>query len=92
MAENPKVKTQKYLELKLDKTLNFREHLKDKLAIVNKEIEMLKKLSYYLPCYSLVTLYKEFIRPHLDYSDISYDNQGIWKYVTKSKVFNTMLL
>ena len=42
MAENPKVKTQKYLELKLDKTLNFREHLKDKLAIVNKEIEMLK--------------------------------------------------
>ena len=62
MAENPKVKNQKYLELKLDKTLNFREHLKDKLAIVNKEIEMLKKLSYYLPCYSLVTLYKEFIR------------------------------
>ena len=30
-----KVKTQKYLGLKLDEKLNFREHLKEKLAIVN---------------------------------------------------------
>ena len=34
---------------------------------------MLKKLSNYLPRHSLVTLYKVFIRSHLDYADIIYD-------------------
>ena len=33
---------------------------------------MLKKLSNFLPHHSLVTLYKVFIRPHLDYADIIY--------------------
>ena len=34
---------------------------------------MLKKMSNYLSRHSLVTLYKSFIRPHLDYADIIYD-------------------
>ena len=68
-----KVKTQKHLGLKLDERLNFTEHLKGKFAIVNKGIGMLKKLSNYLPRHSLVTLYKAFIWPHLDYADIIYD-------------------
>ena len=55
------------------KKLNFKEHLKEKFAIVNKGIGMLKKLSIYLPLHFLVTLYKAFIRPHLDYGDIIYD-------------------
>ena len=53
-----KVKTQKHLGLKLDEKLNFKEHSKDKFAIVNKGIGMLKKLSNYLPRHSLVSLYK----------------------------------
>ena len=70
------MKTQKHLGLKLDEKLNFREHLKNKFPFVNKGIEMLKKLSNYLPRHSLVTLYKVFIRPHLDHADIIYDNQN----------------
>ena len=38
-----KVKTQKHLGLNLDEKSNFKEHLKDKFAIVNKGIGMLKK-------------------------------------------------
>ena len=68
-----KVKSQKYLGLKLDENLNFKKHLKDKFAIVNKGIALLKKLSNYLPRHSLVTLYEAFIRPHLDYADIISD-------------------
>ena len=68
-----KLKTQKHLQLKLDEKLNFKEHLKDKFAIVNKGIGIFKKLSNYLPRHPLVTLYKAFIRPHLDYADIIYD-------------------
>ena len=56
-----KVKTQKHSGFKLDERLNFTERLKDKFAIVNKGIGMLKKLSNYLPRHSLVTLYKAFI-------------------------------
>ena len=36
-------------------------------------IGMLKRLSNYLPRYSLVTLYKAFILPHLDHTAIIYD-------------------
>ena len=67
------MKTQEHLGLKLDEKLNFKEHLKEKFIIVNKRIGMLKKLSNDLPRHSLVTLYKTFIRPHLDYPDIIYD-------------------
>ena len=68
-----KVQTQKHLELKLDKKLGLKKHLKDKFAKVNREIGILKKLIGFLPCHSLITLYKSFIRPHLDYADIIYD-------------------
>ena len=68
-----KVKTQKYLGLKLEKRLNFREHLKDNFAVNNKGIEMLKKLSNYLPQHALVTLHKASIPPHLGYVDIICD-------------------
>ena len=64
------MKTQKHLGLKLDEKSSFREHLKDKYAIGNKGIGMLKKLTNYLPRHSLATLYKAFIRPYLDYCDI----------------------
>ena len=40
---------------------------------VNKSIGLLRKLQNTLPRPSLLTIYKSFIRPHLDYSDIIYD-------------------
>ena len=88
-----KEKTQKHLGLKLDEKLNFKEHLKDKFAIVNKGIGMVKKLSRNVPRHSLVTLYKTFIRPHLDYADIIYDkpnNMNICKKI-ESLQYNTAL-
>ena len=44
---------------------------------------MLKKLSNYFPSHSLVTFYKAFIRPHLDYAHI-YDKPH--KKYTCSKI------
>ena len=69
-----KVQTQKHLGLKLEKKLIFKEHLKDKFAKVNRGIGILKKLSGFLLRHSLITLYKSFIRHHLDYTDIIYDH------------------
>ena len=38
-----------------------------------KRIGIIKKLSNVLPRKYLITIYKYFVRPHLDYSDLFYD-------------------
>ena len=66
----------KHLVLHLDSRLYFNYHIKEKIAKVNKlnkGIGLLKKLRFVFPRKSLATLYKSFIRPHLDYGDIIYD-------------------
>ena len=40
---------------------------------MNKAIGLLRKLQNLLPRTALITIYKAFVRPHLDYSDILYD-------------------
>ena len=40
---------------------------------VNKTIALLSKLQISLHRTSLITVFKAFIRPHLDYEDIIYD-------------------
>ena len=57
-----------------------------------KGIGVIKKLSTMLLQYSLITIYKAFVRPHLDYSDIFYDQPNNESLCHKLKVFNTKLL
>ena len=67
------VPSQKHLGMYLDTKLNFQEHLNTVLSKVNKTIRLLRKLQAFLPRQSLVTVCKAFIRPHLGYGDIIYD-------------------
>ena len=64
---------QKHLGLHLDPKLDFQEHLKKVIAKVNKPTALLRKLRTILPRPTLLTIYKAFIRPHLDYGDSIYD-------------------
>ena len=64
---------QKHLGMHLDEKLNFNHHVKEKIAKANKGIGLIRKLAHVLPRQSLLTIYKSFIRPHLDYGDIIYD-------------------
>ena len=64
---------QKHLGMILDNKLNFQEHLKNILNKVNKTIGLLRKLQNILPREPLLTIYKSFVRPHLDYGDVIYD-------------------
>ena len=66
------VPSQKHLGLILDNKLNFQEHLQNILNKVNKTIGLLRKLQNILPR-ELLTIYKLFVRPHLDYGDVIYD-------------------
>ena len=63
------VRSQKHLGLILDSKLNFQEHLQNILNKVNKTIGLLRKLQNILP---LLTIYKSFVRPQLDYGAVIY--------------------
>ena len=67
------VNFQTHLGVILDVKLTFEEHLKNVFNKANKTIGLLRKLSNLLPRQALVTIYKAFIRPHLDYGDVLYD-------------------
>ena len=67
------VNFQTHLGVILDIKLTFEEHLKNVFNKANKTIGLLRKLSNLLPRQTLVTIYKSFIRPHLDYGDVVYD-------------------
>ena len=64
---------QKHLGIFLDARLTFAEHLKVITTKVNETIGLLRKLQKALPRTALMTMYKTFVRPHLDYGDIIYD-------------------
>ena len=53
--------------------LDFQGYLKSIFNKVNKTIGLLRKLRNILPRLPLLTIYKSFIRPHLDYGDIIYE-------------------
>ena len=53
--------------------LTFEEDVNNVLAKVNKAVGLLCKFRNLLPKTALITIYKVFIRPHLDYGDVLYD-------------------
>ena len=64
---------EKYLGIYLDEKLNFSIHIKKKMSKASKGTGILRKLYNDLSRNSLITIYKSFIRPHLDYGAIIFD-------------------
>ena len=64
---------QKHLGVSLDVKLTFGEHLNNVLKEVNKTISLLRKLPNLSSRSTLITIYKVFVRPYLDYGDILFD-------------------
>ena len=44
---------------------------------INEKIKKSTKMNLLLPRSSLLTIYKSFVRPHLDYGDVIYDQPNI---------------
>ena len=64
---------QKHFGVMLDLKLTFEEHLLNVFKKVNRKIGLWCKLQYVLPRITLVTIYKAFVRPHLDFGNMLYD-------------------
>ena len=85
-ASVAKASCQKHLGMHLDERLNFNTHVKEKIAKANKGIGIIHKLAYLLPRESLITIYKSFVRPHIDYGNIIYDqtnNDHFWNSIER---------
>ena len=78
-----------FLESKLD----FREHTQNVLNRVSKTIGLLRKLQKILPKPPLITIYKSFMRSHLDYGDIIYNQAYNFSFNQKieSIQYNTVI-
>ena len=57
----------------LDPKLSFDEHIQCILIKTRKIIGLIRKLQPIIPRAALLTIYKSFLRPHLDYGDVIYD-------------------
>ena len=73
----------KHLGMVLDSKLNFNFHLNDKICKANRGIGIIRKLNCELSRRTLITVYKSFIRPNLDYGDIIYDQPNNDSFINK---------
>ena len=70
----------------LDEKLNFNHHINEKIAKASKGIILIHKLAHVLPRQSLITIYKSFIQPHVDYVDIIFDQpnkEGFYNFIER---------
>ena len=72
-ASVTRTSSHKHLGIILDNQLKFDDHIKMVFRKISKTIGLLRKLHNFLSRAALITIYKAFIRPHLDYDDIFYD-------------------
>ena len=66
-------KSQKQLGMILHSKLTFEDHYKTVLSKTNRTIGLLRKLQNMQPREALITIYKAFGRPRLDYVDVLFD-------------------
>ena len=74
----------------LDEKLNFLQHIKEKTSKLNRGIGVIEKLRHILPRHSLITIYKSFVRPHLDCCDIIYGQPNNESFCNKIE-YNAVL-
>ena len=75
----------KHLGLILDSKINFKQHIDDKLDKANKGIGVMKQMKKWVDMRALETVYKLYIRPHLEYGDMVFNSHEIGK----NEIFNT---
>ena len=69
----------------LNKKQNFLQHTKEKTSNTNRGVRVMRKLRHILPKHSIITVFKSFARPHLDYCDIIYDQPSSESFCNKTE-------
>ena len=80
---------QKHLGLLLDSKLSFFDQINKKNKKATKGVNVIRKMNLLLRS-CLLTIYKSFIKPHLDYGDVTYDQPKSSRQI-KLNLSNTTL-
>ena len=67
------ISSQKHLGIHLNEELTFKHHINEKINEAIKGTGIIRKLNNILSRSALSTTYRSFIRLHLDYGDVIYD-------------------
>ena len=67
-----KTASQKHFGLNLDTRLSFSDHINEKIGKAIKVVGLLHRLQSILPRSSLLPIYMSFVRPILDYGNVTY--------------------
>ena len=59
----------------LDSKHDFLDHVNEKIEKATTRVSVIRKMKL-LPRSSLLTIYKSFVRPNLDYGDVIYDQRN----------------
>ena len=59
------------------------EHIDVKIKKATVRVNLMRKLNLLLPCSALLIIYKCFIRPHLDYGGVIYDQPNLSSLASK---------
>ena len=62
--------------------------MKENCVKFNNGIGIIKKLQNRLPRRALLTIYKSFVRPHINYGDISYDQPNNDSFLSKIRIIS----
>ena len=63
--------------------LNFKKHIDEEVTKAIKIVGTTRKLNSLLLRFALLTIYKSFLRPHIDYGDVIYDQPNNQSFVDK---------
>ena len=66
-----------------DKRLAFDRHVEEMIQGAIKDIGLITRLRRYLPKNSLLTIYRAYVRLHLDYGDVVYYYPGNASFMQK---------
>ena len=83
---------QKHLGLIHGHRLSFKKYLTKIRVKVSRTISLLHKLQHILSRLPLITKYKAFIRPYIDYREILYDKVFDALFLKKYNFYNIMLV
>ena len=75
--------SQKHLGLKMDTRVDFDIHLNENIYKASKGICLIKDFTITLTRNKLLSIYNCFIRPYLDYVDVSYDQHQNKRFANK---------
>ena len=80
-------KSYKHLGFVFDPKWNFDMGLKGKFSIIINGIALIRKLRHSIPRKPMLSIYKTFFRPHLDYCGVIYDKPNNKKSTDTTESF-----